>query len=68
MRTFTLLLFVLTVVAGCLAYYGIGELTETLKLTYAYLLLVTVASGVVNLSMRPQTPRRVPARIDNSRE
>jgi hypothetical protein len=68
MRAFTLLLFVLTVVAGCLAYYGMGQLTETLKLAYAYLLLSTVASGIINISMRPTTPRRMPARVQNNDE
>ena len=68
MRAFTLLLFVLTVVVGCLAYYGIGALTETLKLAYAYLLLSTVACGLINLTIRPATPRRVPARVQNTSE
>ncbi len=58
MRTFTLLLFVLTVIAGCFAYYGIGDLTETMKLTYAYLLLSTMACGVIGVSMRPSPQRR----------
>ena len=66
MRAFTLLLFVFTIVAGCLAYYGMGALTETLKLVYAYLLLSTIASGVINLGMRPATPRRMPARVQDT--
>jgi hypothetical protein len=57
MRAFTLLLFVLTVITGCLAHYGVGALTETLKLTYAYLLLSTVACGLINLIL----PDRMPA-------
>ena len=65
MRAFTLLLFVLTVIAGCLAYYGIGALTETLRLAYAYLLLSTVACGLINLSLRPVTPRPIPAQLQN---
>ena len=68
MRAFTLLLFVLTVAAGCLAYYGMGMLTETLKLAYAYLLLSTVASGLINVSMRRTAARRIPARAQSTNE
>lgn len=63
MRAFTLLLFVMTVIAGCLSYYGIGALTETLKLAYAYLLLSTVACGL--LTLRPLAPSRVSAQLQN---
>jgi hypothetical protein len=68
MRAFTLLLFVLTVAAGCLAYYGVGVLTETFKLAYAYLLLSTVASAAVNVSTRPAALRRIPARAPSNDE
>ena len=53
MRVFTYLLFFLTVIAGLLSYYGIGTLTETVKLTYAYLALSTVACVLISLTMRP---------------
>ena len=53
MRVFTYLLFFLTVIAGFLSYNGIGTLTETVKLTYAYLALSTVACVLISLTMRP---------------
>ncbi|MBV8897378.1 MAG: hypothetical protein JO051_12760 [Acidobacteriaceae bacterium] len=61
MRVFTYLLFVLTVVAGLLSYYGIGTLTETVKLTYAYLALSTVACVLISLTMRPAIQPQVTA-------
>lgn len=54
MRVFTFFLFILTIVAGCLSYKGLGDLTETLKLTYAYLALSTVACALITLTIRPQ--------------
>lgn len=66
MRTFTVVLFVLTVIAGFLSYHGIGSLTDTVKLTYAYLALSTLASGLISLTMRPAVPHRVDVRHDGS--
>ena len=60
MRVFTVLLLILTIVAGCLSYNGIGVFTETVKLTYAYLVLSTVASVFITLTMRPLIARPVP--------
>lgn len=54
MRVFTFFLFMLTIVAGCLSYKGLGDLTEIVKLTYAYLALSTVACASITLTMRPQ--------------
>jgi hypothetical protein len=65
MRAFTVLLFALTIVSGCLSYYGIGGLTEIVKLTYAYLALSTVACGLICLTMRPAVPRQVAAHVQN---
>jgi multidrug efflux pump subunit AcrB len=62
MRFVTLLLLLLTVVAGFLSYYGIGGLTDLMKLTYAYLALSTIASALVSLTMRPAVAPRVEAR------
>jgi hypothetical protein len=59
MRFFTLFLLILTVVAGYLSYHGLGTLTETVKLTYAYLALSTLASALIGLDMPRETPRRV---------
>jgi hypothetical protein len=64
MRVFTYLLFVLTVIAGFLSYKGIGTLTETVKLTYAYLALSTVACALISLTMRPAIQRRIPVSND----
>jgi len=64
MRVFTILLFVLTIVAGFLSYYGIGNLTETVKLTYAYLALSTVASALITLTMRPAVAQGIEASGD----
>ncbi len=66
MRTFTFLLFVLTLVAGFLSYYGIGAFTETVKLAYAYLALSTLASGFIALTMRPSVPNQIEARNDGN--
>jgi hypothetical protein len=63
MRVFTLGLLILTIIAGFVSYHGLGSLTETMKLTYAYLALSTLACGLITLSIRPQLPRRVAARI-----
>ncbi len=56
MRVVTLLLLFLTVVAGCLSYNGIGGLTETMKLAYAYLALSTLACGLIGATMRTAAP------------
>lgn len=66
MRVFTYLLFILTVISGFLSYNGIGTLTETVKLTYAYLALSTVACALISITMRPAMQRRVP--VNNNRE
>lgn len=58
MRVFTFFLFVLTIIAGCLSYNGIGSMT--VKLAYAYLALSTLASVLITLTMRPPM-RRAPA-------
>ncbi|HZS54723.1 MAG TPA: hypothetical protein VFA65_10000 [Bryobacteraceae bacterium] len=47
MRVFTVLLFILTVVAGFVSHNGMGNLTEMAKLTYAYLALSTVACALI---------------------
>jgi hypothetical protein len=60
MRFVTSLLFVLTVIAGFLAYKGVGTLTETVKLTYAYLEWSTVACTLISLTMRPSVQHRTP--------
>lgn len=60
MRVFTYLLFVLTLIAGFLSYKGVGNLTETVKLIYAYFALSTVACALISLTMRPAMQRRVP--------
>lgn len=57
MRVFTFLLFVLTIIAGCLSYNGMGTLTETVKLMYAYLALLTLACAAICLTMRPEAQR-----------
>jgi hypothetical protein len=64
MRAFTILFFVLTVIAGCLSYYGIGSMT--VKLAYAYLALSTAASVLITLTMRPAMDR-VPVEARDSR-
>ena len=66
MRVFTYLLFILTIIAGFLSYEGVGTLTETVKLTYAYLALSTVACALITLTMRPAMQRQIP--ISNSDE
>lgn len=64
MRVFTLGLLILTVIAGFLSYNGAGSLTETIKLTYAYLALSTLACGFITLTVRPQLSRSVPAAVE----
>ncbi len=66
MRVFTFLLFVLTIVAGFLSYNGVGSLTETVKLTYAYLALLTVACTLISLTIRPAAPDGVPTQVHDS--
>jgi hypothetical protein len=63
MRSFTLGLLILTIIAGLLSYFGVGAFTETVKLTYAYLALSTLASGLISLTIRPEMPRRATARV-----
>ena len=63
MRVFTLGLLILTIIAGFMSYYGVGSLTETIKLTYAYLALSTLACGLVTVSVRPQMRRSVTAGV-----
>lgn len=58
MRVFTFSLLVLTIVVGILAYYGLGALTEIVRLTYAYLALSTVACGLITLAMPRETANR----------
>jgi len=68
MRLFTLSLLVLTVFVGMLAYYGVGALTEILRLTYAYLALSTVACGLITLTMRrgSDMPANAPEQVERS--
>ena len=66
MWVFTICLFILTVISGCLSYAGLGHLTETVKLTYAYLALLTAASGLLSLLMRP--PQRGTGTVVETRE
>jgi hypothetical protein len=66
-RFLTYLLFFLTVAAGFFSYKGVGTLTETVKLTYAYLALLTLASALISLIMRPAIQRRVPASNEDER-
>ena len=63
MRVFTLGLLILTIIAGFMSYYGVGTLTDTVKLTYAYLALSTLACGFVTVTIRPETPRRVTSHV-----
>lgn len=66
MRVFTLGLLILTIIAGVISYYGVGSLTETIKLTYAYLALSTLACGLINVAMRPELPRHVAASVQTT--
>ena len=68
MRVFTFGLLVLTVLVGIFAYYGLGALTEVLRLTYAYLALSTLACGLITLTMpkEPATRANVSEQVEQS--
>ena len=69
MRAFTFSLLLLTVIVGILAYYGLGALTEILRLTYAYLALSTVTCGLITMTMPRQSATgaaAAPGQIEHS--
>ena len=66
MRVFTLGLLILTIIAGVMSYYGVGTLTETIKLTYAYLALSTLACGLISVTVRRELPRRITATVESA--
>lgn len=55
MRTFTLFLLALTVIAGYAAFSD--PAMENLKLLYAYLALSTIVCGMLSLSVRRNVSR-----------
>lgn len=60
MRTFTLILLLLTITAGYAAFSN--PAIEGLKLLYAYLALTTIVCGMLSLAVGRTAPRATPVR------
>ncbi len=67
MRTATGVSFALTIAAGYSAFSGFGPNTETVKLLYAYLALMSVVCALVTMAAaKPLKSQPIPVKSETS--